>query len=441
MNRLSLNGKMPTVKIDYEPQKHQLEWHNNATRFLVAVCGRQIGKTTAAVNELIKRAIKNPGTRNWYVTVEYAQAKRNVWNMLLSYVPKEIRKSINSTELKVELLNGSRIELIGVQNAETLRGATVDFMILDEYADFKRHVWPEVLRPMLATTAGDVWFIGTPKGMGNDFYDKYFGKDKLTKRFKMPSCEIQGEYVVNLLSKYANQGEIQSAYEQLTKEEFSQEYLADFTRPKGVVYKEWPLENYKKVTYDELAPLHLSWDFGVNDPTAIIWIQPLGGEFRVIDYYEANNANIAHFVQVVKSKPYKEPDFVTGDDAGRARTVVTGTSPIEELSKHGIYVSTTKGLKIPDQIRQTHKHMKSLFVNTGEGDMTKSLHLKRFRDCILNYHYPEISEDVRNQSNEIPVHDEWSHAMRALEYYFVNYKGQGKELPRKKLDTERWSML
>lgn len=406
---------MPVIKIPYDPQPHQLEWHNCETRFLVAVCGRQIGKTTAAVNELIKRAITNKNTRNWYVTNDYRQAKRNVWSLLQQYLPKEAVKSFNTSELTATLTNNSKIELIGVENAERLRGAVVHFIICDEYADFSRDVWAKVLRPMLSTTEGDVWFIGTPKGMGNDLYDRYYSKSRQITKYRIPSCTIHNKKVQYTTSKYASLRELQDAYKNLPIDAFNQEYMAEFTRPAGVVYGDWPLDNFKEMSYDPHIPLHLSFDFGVNDPTAIIWIQPYSGEFRVIDYYEASNGNVDHFVQVIKSKPYREPSLCTGDDAGRSRTLTTGTSPIDEFSKQGIHISTLQGLKIPNQIRMTHKHIKSLFVSDK---------LVRFRDCLLNYHYPEVKDNVRDQSNEKPVHDEWSHAMRALEYYFANYRGE-----------------
>lgn len=401
------------MKINYQPQEHQIKWHNNPTRFLVAVCGRQIGKTTAAVNELIRRAVTKPESRNWYVTNDYKQAKRNVWDMVKYYIPKELGCAFNESELSVKFPNGSRIELIGVENAESLRGAVVHFMILDEYADFSRDVWPKVLRPMLSTTAGDVWFIGTPKGMGNDLYDKFFTEDADTTKYKIPSCTIAGELVQSTISKYANINEIQSAFNTLPKDAFDQEYLAEFTRPSGTVYADWPLENFKEVNYDNNLPLHISFDFGVNDPTAILWIQTNGGEYRVIDYYEGSDANIEHYISVIRSKPYKEAELYTGDPAGKSRTLTTGTSPIDILASKGIYVRTKDGVKIPDQIRVTHGLIKSLFVSNK---------LTRFRDCLLNYRYPEIKDTARNQENELPIHDEFSHAMRALEYYAVNIK-------------------
>ncbi|MHA1591190.1 MAG: terminase large subunit domain-containing protein [Candidatus Heimdallarchaeaceae archaeon] len=404
----------------YIPQPHQKEWHDNPTRFLVAVCGRQIGKTTAAVNELIKRAWNNPNTRNWYVTNDYKQAKRNVWTEIKNWIPKDTGAKFNESELSIIFPNGSRIELIGVENAESLRGAVVHFMILDEYADFPRHIWPEILSKMMATTEGDVWFIGTPKGMGNDLHDKFFLNNSQYTKYKVPACRIEEGSVVGLTSVYAKKSVIQDDLDTDPTETFNQEYLAEFTRPAGTVYFDWPLENFKEVSYDNNLPLHISMDFGVNDPTSIIWLQPCGGEYRVIDYYEASDANIEHFVSIIQSKPYKQAELYTGDPAGKARTLTTGTSPIEILSTKGIYVRTKDGVKIPNQVRATHGLIKSLFVSNK---------LTRFRDCLLNYSYPEDKEfeGKRNQENELPIHDEYSHAMRALEYYAVNIKDVGRE--------------
>ncbi len=357
------------------------------------VTGRQIGKTTGIINDAIRYALTNPNTRTWYVTVDYSQAKRNVWDTLKKYVIPEMGARFNSSELKVDFPNGSKIELIGVENAESLRGAVVHRMYLDEYADFSRNVWPKVLRPMLSTTAGHVWFVGTPKGMGNDLYDKFYGDEPDTTKFKIPA-------IINdtPVSAYADLNEILSARDTLPKDAFDQEYLAEFTRPSGTVYSDWPLENFKEVNYDTNLPVHISFDWGVNDPSCILFIQPNGSEYRVIDYYEVSDSNLESLVAYIQSRPFKTPELYTGDPAGKARTLTTGTSPIDMLANKGIHVRTKDGVRIPDQIRVTHGLIKSLFVSNK---------LTRFRDCLLNYRYPEVKETARNQENELPIHDEF----------------------------------
>ena len=45
-----------------------------------------------------------------------------------------------------------------------LRGAGLDFVVLDECAFMKPQTWAEVLRPALTEKKGSALFISTPKG-------------------------------------------------------------------------------------------------------------------------------------------------------------------------------------------------------------------------------------------------------------------------------------
>jgi hypothetical protein len=341
----------------------------------------------------------------WYVAPTYKQSKLIAWSLLKEYMPPIARAVFNESELKCTLCNGSEIHLKGADNPDSLRGTKIDFAIFDEVAFFSswRETW-EALRPVLVDSKADCWFISTPNGF-NHFYDMFYqqGFDDDYKSFHYTSYD----------NPYIDRDEIDKTKREMTDRSFAQEFLAEFNKPQGTVYEEWDLSHFKDVPYDINLPVHLSMDFGINDPTSIIWIQNTGSEYRVIDYYEANNANIDHFVSVIRSKPYKDPELITGDTAGNARSLTTGTSPIEIMAQKGLYVRTKAGVKIPDQIRMTHQIIPSLYVDKK---------CERFRDCLLNYKYPEIKETARNQENEIPIHDQYSHAMRALEYYSINIK-------------------
>jgi hypothetical protein len=271
------------------------------------------------------------------------------------------------------------------------------------------YVWNEVIRPALTDTMGGGIFISTPKGYG-DFFDLYNKELNDTDYASFTFTTYDNPFIPAT--------EVDKAKLEVGEDSFRQEYMAEFVSVSGQVYKEWKLDRqFVEVPYDPNLELNVTMDFGVNDPTAIIWLQRNGGEFRIIDYYESSDANIDHFVSVIKSKPYRFPSLFTGDIAGKARSITTNTSPIEEYAKHGIFIKTKKVGKIEDQIRVTHKYIPSLFVSNR---------LSRVRDCILNYRYPE-KDGKLNQSNENPIHDEWSHGMRALEYYFVNIDGLDME--------------
>ena len=376
-------------------------------RFKVINIGRRAGKTLLSIVRMVHEA----GLRRqivWYIAPTYKQAKLIAWSMLKENIPSAMKPIYNETELKVTLINGSEIWLKGADNPDSLRGTKIDFAIFDEVAFFMswQQVW-EALRPILVDSKASCWFISTPRGF-NHFYDMFYQEayDPDYKSFHFTSYD----------NPYIDRDEIEKTKKEMTDRSFAQEFLAEFNKPAGTVYEEWPLENFKEVPYDINLPVHISLDFGINDPTSIIWFQNTGSEYRVIDYYEASNANLDHFVSVIRSKPYKQAELYTGDFAGNARTLTTGTSPIEILATKGIHVRTKSGIKIADQIRATHQIIPSLYVDTK---------CTMFRDCLLNYRYPDLETEKRsklNKENEIPIHDEYSHAMRALEYYVVNVK-------------------
>jgi len=353
-------------------------------------------------------AFHHPHTKVVYLAPTIKQARDICWRQICQEARPVLVGAPNETrlELTIRTRSGtSEIWLRGTENVESLRGQRIDFLVVDEVASIRdwRIVWGEVLRPTLTDTKGPVIFIGTPKGYDH-FHDLYRMEDMDT--------DYKSFHFTTYDNPFIPADEIDKAKREIDTDTFNQEYMAKFVKFAGAVYKEWDIEKqYKEIEYGPHLPVHLSFDFGVNDPTAIIWIQPNGKEYRIIDYYESSDANIDHFVQVIRSKPYRTPALCTGDPAGNARAIVTGTSPIEEYSKHQINIRTKAGVTIPEQIRLTHRYMPSLFV---------SRRLERFRDCLINYRYPDKSTGLVNQSNEIPIHDEYSHAMRALEYYFTN---------------------
>jgi hypothetical protein len=58
------------------------------------------------------------------------------------------------------------------------------------------------------------------------------------------------------------------------------------------------------VPYDDGLPVHTAWDLGYNDSTAIWFFQVFGKEVRIIDYIEGSGESLAHWLGIVKSKPY-----------------------------------------------------------------------------------------------------------------------------------------
>lgn len=421
---MNINVFAPTKP--HATQKIVLE---DKSRFKLIRCGRKWRKTSLFVSWQMENALLCKKGLTYPIILPFQeQARESVWLDHVSRLLRELdRKKFpykkNEQALSITFKhNGARLKLLGANNEIALRSiSNWGSFIGDEFDDWKPHIWYEIIRPNLMTHKAPAMIGGTPKGMGNMYK---LSKEGVFKEFHYTSYDnpdLDREELNLLVEEAKKKG---SDY-------YQQEIMAKYVKPYGLVYRDWNLKHFMDFEYDPNLPLHLTFDFGVNDPTSIIWIQPKGSETRVVDYYEASNASIEHFIQVIRSKPYKEPELCTGDIAGRARELTTGKSPIEIMQKNNLFVRTSSIPNIPTQIRTAHSKIPGLFINKKS---------ERFRDCILNYRYPEIKSNARNQSNEIPLHDEWSHAMRAFEYWCWNYEQVSKSL-KPKLDINSGQYL
>ena len=112
-----------------------------------------------------------------------------------------------------------------------LRGVSLAFLVLDEYADMKPEVWELILRPALSDLKASALFIGTPMGR-NHFYDLYkqaeLGSDPNFKAWHYTS------YDNDLLDK----AEIDAAKMSMSSYAFRQEFMASFEARGSEMFKE-----------------------------------------------------------------------------------------------------------------------------------------------------------------------------------------------------------
>ena len=112
------------------------------------------------------------GQKIWYVAPTYKMAKQIMWNDLKAWVPREWVTKIRENELSMTFRNGSRIDLKGADKPDSLRGVSLDFLVLDEFQDIDPETWKTVLRPTLADRKGHSLFIGCVSGSTKIMSDK-----------------------------------------------------------------------------------------------------------------------------------------------------------------------------------------------------------------------------------------------------------------------------
>jgi phage terminase large subunit len=260
-----------TVKINlWNPHKNQKQITQDKARFKVIVCGRRFGKTTLSIYTLLKHALSKKNGKYFYIAPTYKQAKMIAWSMLLEAVnklPNELVKKVNESELYVVVGNNSRIDIKGADNPDSLRGVGLHGVVLDEYADMKPNVFNEIIEPALADHKGWAMFIGTPKGF-NHFFDLFNQADgqENWSHYRFTSYD----------NPFLEREELERIKLKTPEDVFMQEYMADFRKHEGLVYKEFDRDFH---LYDDeqirpgIVDRIVAIDFGFTNPTAVLLIE------------------------------------------------------------------------------------------------------------------------------------------------------------------------
>lgn len=326
---------------------------NDQHRFRVVVAGRRFGKTHLSIRELCYHARK-PDQEVWYVAPTYRQAKQIVWRKLKNKLQDlNWSKKVNESELTISLKNGSQISLKGADNADSLRGVGLDFMVMDEFADVDEEAWTEVLRPTLADKQGKALFIGTPKGIGNWAHDLY------TMPQEQPSTWSSYQYTT-LDGGQVKPEEIEAAKQDLDERTFRQEFMATFETYSGRIYYSFDRKvNTVPPAIIDLSIIYIGMDFNIDPMSAVVAVRQ-GDSLYVIDELRMFSSNTAEIVEEIKSRYSKSKIFVYPDPAGSARkSSAGGITDHTILSNAGFLVKSPRAhTPVRDRINAVNSRLK-----------------------------------------------------------------------------------
>ena len=311
------------------------------------VAGRRFGKSYLSCIELLRGAIERPGETYFYAAPTYRMAKDIAWKVLKKLVPKSWIKSKNETDLKLELVNGSTIELKGTENAMALRGRSLAGVVLDEAAFMDSEVWFEVIRPALADKQGWALFISTPSGTASWFYDLWCyceQGDPDWKRWQFTT--IEGDNVPA--------AEIEAARAQLDPRTFRQEFEASFENLTGLVANSFSDANISELARDiPILPLHIGVDFNIDPMSGVVAVKHDDLLYVFDEIVLTGGATTWDFCEEITRRYGLERRIVTCPDptGGARKTAGVGATDHAILRKSGFAVSTPRSpWKIRDKI-------------------------------------------------------------------------------------------
>lgn len=261
---------------EYSPHEWQAGFHSASNddklcRYRHLVAGRRGGKTLSAAWEVLfyclfpeQFHIDYPGPNRksrlwvWALAKDHEVGRPSRSAMMEACLQAGLVKdkdfTYNKSEKIFEFNNGSIVHFRSAEDPQSLRGAGLDILWIDEAAMIPSSEAYEVARPALSDKIGQVITTTTPKGK-NWLWEEFWGKPKTVA---MPD-QFRVEYT-SIDNSYFPQEEWEWAKEHYHPVMFKQEYMAAFDAMSGVELQGSWLHFYTVGTPDDPDDITLPVD-------------------------------------------------------------------------------------------------------------------------------------------------------------------------------------
>jgi hypothetical protein len=289
----------------YKPTQPQVDFHKlvheDAPFISCLVAGRQTGKTFYMQNDAVMRALNNPKHRMFWVSPIQDQANKvmkDIEGMFSSHQDlwTKIIKRYDRKANEMYFYNGSFIKFRSADSGDNLRGATLDYIYLDEAAYMKLDFINEVLLPMVTRTGGRVTAASTFNGP-NWFYDW----------FKEGQQEENWEQIKSIKRTYLDLNDTDVAKtvlgikKSMTKAQFDQEFLCKPVSANAL------FSNVEDAVVDNIDTrcerVYIGMDIGVAQDYTVL--TAISDDYRVVDIdrfnYKEEGMDYEEFKERIKA--------------------------------------------------------------------------------------------------------------------------------------------
>lgn len=364
-----------------------------------------------------------------YPTLE--QGFKNFWTNIendgfktLDHFPKSLisRQGNTPEDMRLTLINGSTLFVLGATNAEALRGANAKIYFFDEFVDLPSGVLG-VVRPITNRNGGKIIIASTPKqdGISGGTFKKLHEAAKV--RENQYTCYVPGDRFMtpeemevlrqDYIDEYGNDflynQEILLDWGQSSSASYYGEIMGEKDKDGSIGI--WP--------HNPAYPVYTAWDLGRSDSMVLLYFQFFKGKPRIIDMLEINGSGLNTIAQEIKSKPYVYGWHFLPHD-GTVASLNDNVRRIDYLHKLGITkISTLKREGVGVGIGYVEDWLPKILINkptTGELSRKLRIYRKKFNPHTGDY----IGADHKSQSH---IADAMRYLCTALQYYF-NEKGE-----------------
>lgn len=333
---------MPDLAIDggFNPRPYQVPYMaamDAGCKFACWVMHRRGGKDRTALAQACKDAFKRVGLY-WHCLPTLRQGRKVVWdnitsegrNLVQQTFPRELVKRRHEDEMKLELVNGSIVQVVGADNFDALVGSSPVHVTFSEWALTDPRSY-DYVRPILRENNGSVSFIFTPRGYNHGWKTLQVAK-------RLPGAFVSVMTIEDTGVLTEDDIALERAMD-MPAELIAQEYYCDFSVANvGAIVGRYitAAEREGRITPDAVhAPgtrVVVSCDLGYRDAAAFWWWQIGPDGFDLISYDEDSGLDAPEWIDRIKGHGYPIDHVYLPHDA-RAKTMATRHTVVEQFAQ------------------------------------------------------------------------------------------------------------
>lgn len=139
-----------TVDLSYRPNRKQKEFHGLSAKYRAFCGGWGNGKTSGGCAEFFLRLIEFPGTNSIVARKTRPELRTTTWDMLVNGdtspggwtgIPREVIKTINKSDLFIELWNGSKVHGLPLDDPKKLENFNLGLFLIDQAEEIEEDIF------------------------------------------------------------------------------------------------------------------------------------------------------------------------------------------------------------------------------------------------------------------------------------------------------------
>lgn len=419
-SKLAQHGNV--LPYNFWPRNYQAPFFaamDNGIKRAIMVWHRRAGKDKCAINYMVKEAVKRVGSY-YYFFPTYQQGRKIIWDGMdgsgfkfLDHIPVWLRARVNNTEMKITLINGSIIQIIGSDNIDSIVGTNPIGCIFSEFSLQDPSGWNYVI-PILKENGGWAIFPYTPRGKnhGWDLYDT----NRDNPEWFVSTLTVED---TKLMTPEDVQNEIRQG---MDPDLAQQEFYCSFEAALQGAYFATQMNNARnslRITRVPLVPdipVDTWWDLGFDDSTSIWFTQDVGREVHFLYYFEASGEGLGFYAKKL-SELAIEKKWRYGTHMGphdiEVHELGPGKTRREQAKEYGIDFKVAPRPQLKEDAIEAARHILPICYFDHEG-------CQKGLNCLFSY------QKTWNEKNKVfmnqPLHNWASHGADAFQTFAMAHR-------------------